>query len=152
VIGGLSFFQEGCEGLLALFGCVDGEDHTAVAVVALIAEHPDRCIVLLYFDGPDRDFFRIRGNCHEARVHAELVGSRVTLTGAWFGERRLGCCVILDMELEVDSIANFSLDLIRRVYDSIGSIVGLSDNNAEVFSRHERNGSEENGSNSELHG
>jgi hypothetical protein len=121
-------------------------------MVALIAEQPDRCTVLLNLDGPNRDFFRISGNWHEARVHTELFGGRVTLTRAWLGERRLCCGVVLDMKLEVDSVTNFGLDLIRRVYESIRSILGLSDNNADVFGRYERSGNEENGSNRELHG
>jgi len=85
-------------------------------LLALIAEQPDGYIVLLNFDGPNRDFLRISGNWHEARVHTELLGDRVTLACAWLGERRLGCGVVLDMELEIDSVANFGLDLIRPEY------------------------------------
>jgi len=154
MIGSLSLFQEGLEGLVARLGCVDGEDHAAVAMVDLIAEQPYGCTVLFNLDGPhwDLSWCWISGNWHEARVHAKLVGDRVTLTGAWLGERRLRCGVVLDMELEVDSFANFGLDLVRRVHEGIRSICGLSDKNAEVFGRDERNGSEENGSKRELHG
>lgn len=88
-------------------------------LLALIAEQPDGCLVLLNLDGPDRDVCRISGNWHEARVHPKLVSGRVTLACAWLGERRLGCGVVLDMELEVDSVTNFGLDLIRRVYELV---------------------------------
>jgi hypothetical protein len=131
--------------------CIDGKDHTLVAVVALFAEHPNRFGVLLNFNGQDGDFFSTSGNWHETGVHANFTGSLVTQARARFFEGRLREGVILVKEGEVDLIANLSRDLVRVEYERIFSVLVLSNHNAELFGGYKGSKREENSSGEELH-
>lgn len=102
-----------CEVRKGFFGSwVDGTNHTGLTVSTLRAVEPD-WLVVLNSDGEGWHNISGLGDWHEAGEEANgtVTGWGVFDWNAWVGERSSDDGVIHWMELELDEIANFGLDL-----------------------------------------